>query len=83
MKRSIASEPMGLVLVAPNETTVISIGEAPLDSFPEDSAFVQRDARVTLSNGQTVYLVGQARREDEAAFDVFFEAVEGSVRLPG
>jgi hypothetical protein len=82
VKSTIASEPIVLVLVAPDETTVIQVGNRPVPTFAADEAFVQRDAVVTLPNDQAVYLTGQSTRENAESFDDVFEAVKRSIRLP-
>jgi hypothetical protein len=82
VKSTIAAEPIVLVLVAPDDAMMITIGEEPVPAFPDDPNFAQRDAVVTLPNGQSVYMVGQSKRELGDQFDAVFEAVQQSVRLP-
>lgn len=81
VKSTIASEPIVLVLVAPDDVMMMTIGDAPLAALPEDADFVLREAVVTLPNGQSVYLRGQGKREMAAQFETIFEAVQSSIRL--
>lgn len=82
VKSTIASEPIVLVLVAPDDSMMIQIADEPPAPFPDEAAFVRREADVTLSNGEQVYLAGQSSHENEAQFDAIFEAVQRSIRLP-
>ena len=82
VKSTIASDPIVLVLVSPDESMMMNIGEEPAAAFPENPDFVQRDTVVTLSNGQQVYLRGQGKHENAPPFDAIFDAVQSSIRLP-
>lgn len=82
VKSTIASEPIVLVLVAPDDGMMITIGEEPVAAFPDDPNFTPREAVVSLPNDQSVYMTGQGKREVEDQFEVVFETVQQSVRLP-
>jgi len=82
VKSTIASDPIVLVLVSPDESMVMNIGEEPVSLFPDDFTFVERDAVVTLPNGKEVYMAGQGKRENAPQFDAIFDAVQHSIRLP-
>ena len=82
VKSTIASDPIVLVLVSPDDSMVIHIGEEPVPPFPPEEDFVSREAVVTLPNDQPVYMTGKSKRESESQFEAIFNVVQASIRLP-
>ncbi len=83
VKSNVAAEQaVVLVFAAADNTMTITVSDASLPVREVDAAFVQQVARVTLANGQTIALDGQAKRELASQLSAAFEAVRQSIRLP-
>ena len=82
VKNSEATDPVTLVFASPDDSMTIWVSEELLPAAPSDDAVVSQDAHVTLANGQSVYLVGQGKRELKTQFEEIFAAVQTSVRPP-
>lgn len=80
VKSTIASEPIVLVMVAPDESMTIQIGDEPQPPLADDPEMVVQEAVVTLPNGQQVYMMGQGQREVADLFQAQFASVQRSVR---
>jgi hypothetical protein len=75
-----AADPLQLVFVSPDESMLITIGEAAAADAPPAADQITAQDRLQVG-GQTLYLSGSAPASASATFATIYEYVRSSLRL--
>lgn len=78
VKSNPAGEPLQFIIIAPDETQLIAVGEAEY-TLPASDRTYQRHSTITAGSA-VIYVAGDSVPEQRAAFDATFDFVTSSVK---